>query len=260
MNLDDLSVFHQLDTQNMMDSINELPDQLMAAWVTGLALPIPADLRDLRQVVIAGMGGSAIGADLLAAYAAESCLLPLVVHRNYDLPAWIQGPETLFIASSHSGNTEETLSAFEQARSRGCRRMALTTGGRLAELGQEDGSFTWRFAHSGQPRAAVGYTFGMLLAVLYRLGLIPDPHQDLKETLEAMRSQQADLLPEVQAANNPAKRMAGQLVGRWVAVFAADDFLPVARRWKGQISEIAKAWGQFESLPEADHNSLAGLN
>ena len=73
-------------------------------------------------------------------------------------------------------------------------------------------------------------------------------------------NQQSILRPEVPAVNNPAKRMAGQLMGRWVAVFAADYLDPVARRWKGQISEIAKAWAQFEFLPEADHNSLAGLN
>jgi glucose/mannose-6-phosphate isomerase len=260
MNLDDLSAFQTLDTQNMIDSINGLPDQLQSAWDLGLSLSLPTDLAGLRQVVIVGMGGSAIGADLIAAYAAKNCPLPLVVHRDYDLPAWAQGTETLVIASSHSGNTEETLAAFEQARLRSCRLMALTTGGKLAELAKESGSIIWQFAHSGQPRTAVGYTFGLLLAALYRLGLAPDPRDDLGETVEAMHSQQASLLPEVMAANNPAKRMAGQLVGRWVAVFAADDLLPVARRWKGQISEIAKAWGQFESLPEADHNSLAGLN
>jgi glucose/mannose-6-phosphate isomerase len=260
MNLDDLSSFQVLDPQHMIDSINELPDQLQAAWDLGLILPFPANLPGLRQVVIVGMGGSAIGADLVAAYAAKSCLLPLLIHRDYDLPAWVNGPETLVIASSHSGNTEETLTAFEQAHQRGCRLMALTTGGRLAEVAKESDSLIWQFAHSGQPRTAVGYTFGLLLAALYRLGLVPDPRDDLRETVEAMRSQQAFLLPEVLAANNPAKRMAGQLVGRWVVVFAADDLLPVARRWKGQISEIAKAWGQFESLPEADHNSLVGLN
>jgi glucose/mannose-6-phosphate isomerase len=260
MNLDDLTIFHQLDSQNILGKINELPDQLLAAWEMGLTLPIPAQVQGLRQVVIAGMGGSAIGADLLGAYAAKNCPVPLSVVRNYDLPAWVNGPETLLIASSHSGNTEETLSAFQQAKSRGCRTMALTTGGRLAELGQEEGSFTWKFAHSGQSWAATGFTFSMLLAVLHRLGLMPDPQADLLETVAAMHRQQETLLPEVPAALNPAKRMAGQLVGRWVVVFAAEDLFPVARHWKGQISTLAKAWSQFEALPEADHNSLAGLN
>lgn len=260
MNLDDLSVFHQLDTQNMIGSINRLPDQLTQAWDMGMSLPMPSDLQGLRQIVFVGVGGSSIGADLLEAYAARACPVPLLVHRDYDLPAWVGGHETLVIASSHSGNSEETLAAFAQARSRGCRRMTLSTGGRLAEIGQCEGSFSWQFAHSGQPQMAVGYTFGMLLAALYRLGLLPDPQTEVREAVEAMRSQQKSLLPEIPAAHNPAKRMAGQLVGRWVTVFAADDLLPVARRWKGQISAAAKAWAQFEAIPEANHNSLAGIS
>jgi glucose/mannose-6-phosphate isomerase len=260
MNLDDLTLFQALDIHNMIGWINGLPDQLLAGWELGQTLPLPAGLSDLRHVIIAGMGGSGIGADLLEACMAETCPLPIVVLRNYSLPAWVHGPETLVIASSHSGNTEETLAVFAEARARGCRLLALTTGGRLAETGDSDGWPAWRFVYAGPPRTAVGYTFGILLAAFFRLGLAPDPLTDLLETVEALRIHQKHLLPEVPTPHNPAKRMAGQLVDRWVVLFAADDFLPVARRWKGQISEMAKAWAQFEALPEADHNSLAGLS
>lgn len=259
MNLEDLATFRKLDTQNMIAQINDLPQQLVDAWELGMSLPLPA-IDGLRQVVISGMGGSAIGADLLAAYAAPRCPVPLLVHRDYGLPAWANGPETLVIASSHSGNTEETLSAFQQAQERGCRVLVLSTGGKLAQLGQERGAPVWLFRHEGQPRSAVGYSFGLLLAALHRLGLVPDPSADVDETNHAMRNQQTNLLPEVPIAFNPAKRMAGQMVGRSVVVFSADYLAPVARRWKGQISEIAKAWAQCEQLPEADHNLLAGLN
>jgi glucose/mannose-6-phosphate isomerase len=138
--------------------------------------------------------------------------------------------------------------------------MAVSTGGKLAMLGQSYGSPVWTFQHKGQPRTAVGFSFGLLLAAFSRMGLLPDPAAELNSTLHAMRVQQTHLVPESPVTNNPAKRMAGQLMGRWVAVFAADILCPVARRWKGQVSEIAKAWGQFEFLPEADHNTLAGLN
>lgn len=259
MNLEDLATFRKLDTENMIAQINDLPQQLLDAWELGMSLPLPA-MDSVRSIIIAGMGGSAIGADLLVAYAAPHCPVPLVVHRDYDLPAWARGPETLVITSSHSGNTEETLSAFQQAQERGCRTMVLSTGGRLAQMGQEHNAPVWLFKHAGQPRAAVGYSFGLLLAALYRLGLLPDPSEEVHETNHAMRNQQTNLLPEVPIAFNPAKRMAGQMVGRWVVVFGADYLAPVARRWKGQVSEVAKAWGQFEALPEADHNSLAGLN
>jgi glucose/mannose-6-phosphate isomerase len=117
----------------------------------------------------------------------------------------------------------------------------------------------WTFKHPGQPRAAVGYSFGLLLALLMRLGLIPDPQAELSGAISAMRKQQAELQAEVPVVRNLAKREAGQLLGRWVMVFGSDVLEPVARRWKTQVNELAKAWAQFELLPEADHNALAGL-
>jgi len=225
----------------------------------GLSLPLP-EFKGLRGVIITGMGGSAIGADLLSAYTASSCSVPLVVHRDYDLPAWANGPQTLVIAASHSGETEETLAAFQLAQSRGCQCLIISTGGKLSSLGEAVGVPVWHFQYTGQPRSAVGFSFSLMMTALYRLGLIPDPTADLRETLHAMGNQQTNLLAEVPVAFNPAKRMAGQLVGRIAVIIGADYMAPVARRWKSQISEVAKAWGQFEFLPEADHNSLAGLN
>ena len=256
--LDDGQRFQALDSQHMLAEIDGLPQQLQTAWELGQGLPLP-EADGIRQVVIAGMGGSAIGADLLAAYALPLCPVPIFVHRNYDLPAWASGPETLVIASSHSGNTEETLSAFDAAAARGCRLMAVCTGGQLAAKARQRDVPLWTFEHSGQPRAAVGYSFGLLLAAFTRLGLLPNPEAELRGAVQAMQAQQASLRADVPTVHNPAKRMAGQWVGRWVVVLGADHLEPVARRWKGQLSEVAKSWGQFEFLPESDHNTLAGL-
>ncbi|HZD55594.1 MAG TPA: bifunctional phosphoglucose/phosphomannose isomerase [Anaerolineales bacterium] len=258
MNLDDVSAFAKIDTQDMISEIDGLPDQLLAAWDLGKNLSLP-DWDGIQHVLVSGMGGSAIGADLVRAYVSPACPVPVITQRNYGLPAWAKGPETLVIASSHSGNTEETLSTYDKAVERGCRMLAVTTGGKLAQAAQKNGVPLWRFEHQGQPRAAVGYSFGLLLAILHHLGLVPDAQEELDTAVSAMRAQQESLRAEVPVVENPAKRMAGQLFGRWVAVLGADILAPVARRWKGQISEIAKAWGQFEFLPESDHNTLAGL-
>jgi glucose/mannose-6-phosphate isomerase len=257
MNLDDSIAMAKLDPQNMIGQIDNLPAQLEGAWQLGQKQPL-SDLAGLRTIVVSGMGGSAIGADLLASCVAPQCTLPIIVHRGYDLPAFAQGPETLVIASSHSGNTEETLSSFEKALVNGCRVIAVSTGGKLSEKAQAAGIPWWRFEHAGQPRAAVGFSFGLLLAMVYRLGLIPDPHLDLEKTLQEMKKQQEELKMAIPLARNPAKRLAGQLHERIPIILAADFLEPVARRWKGQVSEIAKSWGQFEFLPEADHNTLAG--
>jgi glucose/mannose-6-phosphate isomerase len=258
MNLDDLSAMATLDSQDMIGQIDNLPTQLEGAWQLGQTQPLP-DLTGLKTIVVSGMGGSAIGADLLAACVAAQCTLPIIVHRGYDLPAFARGPETLVVASSHSGNTEETLSSFEKAVSSGCRVMTVSTGGKLAEKAQAAGIPSWRFVHAGQPRAAVGFSFGLLLALVYRLGLIPDPQPHLQKTVQAMKKQQEELRVGISAARNPAKQLAGQLHGRVPIILAADLLEPVARRWKGQVSEIAKSWGQFEFIPEADHNTLAGV-
>jgi glucose/mannose-6-phosphate isomerase len=265
MNLDDLSLFKRLDPQDMMGHIDGLPDQLESAWELSQAQPLEfADgLRpsasDIRQVVISGMGGSAIGADLVSAAVMDTCPVPIFVHRDYGLPAFAKGPETLMICSSHSGNTEETLDSFEIAIEHGCRALAVCTGGKLAERAREAGVPFWQFAHEGQPRAAVGFSFGLLLGALGRLGLVPDASEDVAGAVKAMKSQQAALVAESPVPKNPAKRLAGQLIGRWVTVFGAGALAPVARRWKGQINELAKAVANFEFIPEADHNALAGV-
>jgi glucose/mannose-6-phosphate isomerase len=258
MNLDDFTKFKEIDTKNMLAEIDALPEQLSNAYQLGLSQKLPA-WDGICNVLITGMGGSAIGADLLAAYVADACPVPLYVLRDYGLPAWAKGPETLVIGSSHSGDTEETLSSFGEALQRGCRCLAITTGGKLGDLAAREKAVIWKFQHAGQPRAAVGYSFGMLLALLVRLGFVTDPAAELEKAIAAMRQQQGILQAQVPAAHNPAKRMAGQLMGRWAVVLGSGILAPVARRWKGQISEVAKAWSQFEFLPEADHNTLAGV-
>ncbi len=258
MDLDNLELFKQLDPQGMLAEIDALPGQLWSAWQLGQNLELPEN-RPIHQMVIAGMGGSAIGGDFLAAYADPLGSVPIVVHRDYSLPAWANTPETLVVVSSHSGNTEETVTSFEEATRRGCPVVAITTGGQLAEAAPSAGAWLWRFEHSGQPRAAIGYSFGLLLALAARLGVIPDPERELREAISSMKEQQATLRASVPVVKNPAKRMAGQLMDRWVAVFGSGILAPVARRWKAQISENAKAWAQFEYLPEADHNTLAGV-
>ncbi len=258
MNLNNHQDFLKLDTKNMLAELNGLPEQILTAWEEAQNLPL-SDYSGIKQVILAGMGGSAIGADLVKSYTAPISTVSLEVHRDYDLPAWANSPDTLVIVYSHSGNTEETISAMETALERGCSLLAISTGGKIADLARKNDVNYWVFKHTGQPRAAVGYSFCLLLNVFTRLGFITDPTEGLFDAVEEMKKQRDNLAADLPDHQNPAKRMAGQLIGRWVCVFGADLLAPVARRWKGQISEIAKAWGQYEDLPEADHNTLAGV-
>ncbi len=258
MNLDDLANMKRLDSEDMLGFIDRLPDQLQQAWQDASAFPLDPPAQPIRHILIAGMGGSGIGGALLAALCERQAAVPVTVWRNYGLPAWAQGRETLVIVASHSGNTEESLSAFEEARRRGVTLVAVTSGGELAAQARSASLPLWQFTFRAQPRAAVGFLFLLPLACVARMGLLPDPSADLAVALAAMRDQQAHLKADIPAVHNPAKRMAGQWMGRWVAVYGADHLAPVARRWKTQMAEVSKAWAQFEELPELDHNSIAG--
>ncbi len=256
MFLDELDRFKQLDSQNMLAEIDGLPDQLKSAWDLGLTQSLP-EVKDIQRVVIAGMGDSALGADLLAALVSSTCSVPVIVHRDYGLPAFARGKQTLLIASSHSGDTEETLDSFDTAVKKDCATVVISTGGELVKHAKAKNIPAWIFNHKGQPRAALGFSFGLLLALFTRLNLIPDPSKDVDEAVSAMKKSQEKIRAEIPAALNPAKRYAGQLMGRWVTFFAAGILAPVARRFKYQINEISKAGANFEVLPEADHNTLA---
>jgi glucose/mannose-6-phosphate isomerase len=248
----------QLDPQNMLGHIETLPDQLMKAWQLGKQLPVP-DYGKIDRVVIAGMGGSAIGGDLLASYARPPCKIPGFSHRDYGLPAWAEGRNTLVICSSHSGSTEETLSSLSQAIIKDCSVLTLSTGGKITEMSKNAGCSAWVFEHQGQPRTAVGFSFGMLLALFDRMGFLQVSDQNIQEAVDVMKQQQENIGYHSGLQTNPARRLAGQLVGRYISIFAAGNNEVIARRWKTQVNELAKAWAQFEGLPEADHNTLAGL-
>ena len=258
MDLNDLEFMRRTDPDNMIAHINNLPQQLLDAWQAAQEFDLP-DWQCIERVLISGMGGSAIGGDLVADYVSPKASIPVCIHRDYQLPAWAQGKNTLVICSSHSGNTEETLGVFQQALASGCRVLIVCTGGQLAQQAAENNFPVWQFDYDSQPRAAIGYSFALQLAALWRLGLIPDPTTDLQAAVEAMRAQQPDLLPDIPVANNPAKRMAGQLMERSITIFGAGFLGTVARRWKCQINENAKAQAAFEVLPEADHNALQGI-
>lgn len=258
MNLDDLAFFQTIDSQNFLAQIDALPEQVEQAWALGRALALPDAFRSVNHIIIAGMGGSAIGGALTHALTAPESSLPITLLHNYALPNFV-GPSTLVIGASHSGNTEETLSACERAVQRGAKLLALTTGGKLATLAEQNGGVVWRFEHVGAPRAAVGWSFMLLLSVLVKLGAVKDKAAEVAEAVAALRAQQTRLRADAPVTRNPAKRMAGQLMGRFGAIFASDYLAPVARRWVSQMAEVAKASAQFAELPEMNHQIVGAL-
>jgi|CXWL01.1.fsa_nt_gi glucose/mannose-6-phosphate isomerase len=255
MNLDDLDLFKKIDTQNMLTQIDGLPDQLQSAWELGQNQTLPA-FADLQNIIIAGMGDSALAAELTVASVSSTIRLPVTVHRGYGLPAFASGQQTLVVCISHSGNSEEVLDAFEAAQKNKCSLLVISTGGELTKRASEKNIPIWKVDYKGMDTTAIAFPFALLLALLSRLGLIPDPANDVAEAIAMMKRSQQHIVADVIAAKNPAKRYAGQLVGRWVTFVGTETLAPVARRWKTQINQLAKAGANFEIIPEATHNTL----
>ncbi len=255
--LDNRATYEELDPAGMRERIAELPQQCRDAWELSRRLDLPPAFRKVQAVAVLGMGGSAIGGALLAGLVADECPVPILSVGGYDLPACV-GPDSLVVASSYSGNTEETLSALDQALARGCPVVAVATGGKLAAIAEERGFPLLRFDYRSTPRAALGYSFTLLLGLLCRLGFLRDYGPDLEEAVEVMEAWQKEILPQVPTPRNPAKRLAGQLVDRLPVVYGAGFLAPVARRWKGQFNENGKNWAFWEELPELNHNAVVG--
>ena len=263
MNLDDSTRYGELDPNSMLERISELPQQCRVAWGLTRGLELPPAYGAVQHIVILGMGGSAIGGALLQGLVAAECAVPVTVVRGYTLPAFARGPETLVVGCSYSGNTEETLSAFREALRRDTRTVVVTTGGKLAALAQE--KVQGReiplvlFDYHSQPRAALGYSFTLLLGLLSRLGLVQDYSADLEEAIGVMEAWQTEIGPGVPASRNAAKSLAERLVDRLPVVYGAGFLAVVANRWKTQFNENSKHWTFFEALPELNHNAVVGL-
>ncbi len=254
--LDDPRVIRGIDTADMVSQVREIPRQLSLARRVAAAVNLPATHRDVDAVCVLAMGGSAIGAELVAGIAGDRLRVPLVIHRDYGLPAWTN-ERTLVIAASQSGETVETVSGAAEARDRGLPLVVISTGGRLGAAAQRDGTPYLRYEWPGQPRAAVGFGIGLVHELLSRAGLLadPDPLGPAVETLEGLLERNA---PSVETEASPAKQLAWSIFGRIPVVYGAELMAPVARRWKTQMNENAKAWAAFEPMPEANHNAIEG--
>jgi glucose/mannose-6-phosphate isomerase len=254
--LDDPAALARIDGAGMLGRVRSLSRQLAAARRVAAAATLEPRYRDVDAVLVLGMGGSAIGADLVAGIAGSRLRVPLVVHRDYDLPGWAND-RTLVIAASHSGETVETLRAAGEARSRGLPLVVISTGGKLGREATEAGTPLLQYEAPGQPRAAIGFGVGLLYELLVNAGFIvdPDPLGPAVETVDALLERNA---PGVETDANPAKQLAWSIFGRIPVVYGAGSMLPVARRWKTQLNENSKAWSAVEPMPEANHNAIEG--
>ena len=253
--LDSDGLYERLDPHGLLGRIDGLPDQVDEAWASGRRLELPAEYRGVDQIVVLGMGGSGIGGTLMSALAAAAGgRVPVVSARGYGVPAFV-GVRSLVLASSNSGNTEETISALVGAIKAGAKCAVITTGGRLLEMAREHRLPALTFEWEGEPRSALGWSFASLLGICSGAGLLPDLSDDVRDATEAMRELREKIGRGSREASNPAKQIAGRMAGRLPVIVGAEALAPVAYRWRTQINENAKSWAMAEELPEMNHNA-----
>jgi glucose/mannose-6-phosphate isomerase len=255
--LDDAAERSRLDPAGMLEAVHGLPEQCREAWAAAKAFEAPWKEAP-RQIVILGMGGSAITGDYFRALLSLESSVRVFNVRAYDLPSFVD-EDTLVIASSFSGETEETLSAFEQALAMPAKKLAITTGGRLLATARANGVPAFTFTYKGEPRAAIGWGLMPLLAIGQKLGLMQGIEGDVDEAIAVLASLREEYGAETASSRNPAKQLAWRLHERLPVIYAAGALIDVARRWKTQLNESAKVWAFFEEMPEAQHNAIIGM-
>ncbi|MDP6347076.1 MAG: bifunctional phosphoglucose/phosphomannose isomerase [Dehalococcoidia bacterium] len=254
--LDSTNAIETLDPSGMRRHLSGIPAQCRRAWQRALDMKLPDSYSAVSRIVVAGMGGSAIGGDLVAALARLEGK-SLQVHRGYA-PLPPVDDTILVILSSYSGMTEETLSCMDSIIDSPSPKVIATGGGRLAEIASDRGIPMFPIEYSAPPRAVIGYSFFGLLGLLYRLSFMADCTAAVEDALALMESL-VDRFKESQpTASNPAKQLAQKLVGKLPVIYGAGFMNPVARRWKTQVNENSKSWAMFDTLPELNHNTVVG--
>ena len=251
--------YKSLDPSNMGQRLQSFPQQCVNAWEQSTQLfELHSRYKDIDDIVILGMGGSAIGAELLVDLATVEKTPPIRIHRNYGLPNHVT-KNTLVIASSNSGRTTETLSGFNQAINIGAKVITITAGSDMALQAESAGSPVLKVNYQGEPRTALGYSFLAPLGIMVQLNLIRDISSEIEESVnELSKLVRTEIGMDVLRENNRSKQLAHFFLSRLPVVYGGGIFTGVAHRWKTQLNENSKVWAQWEVLPEANHNAVVG--
>jgi glucose/mannose-6-phosphate isomerase len=242
-----------VDPEGMLGDVLAQPHQLGdALWRAASAGVRPRDLPG--GLVVCGMGGSAIGGDLAVAALGDRATRPIATVRGYGLESWTP-PESLVLCASYSGDTEETLACFDAAAAAGTQRVALTTGGKLAEVARAEDVPVIGAPAGMQPRAAALYMTVGALECAALCGAAPGLRSEIDNAGALLERLAAEWGPDA-AEGSLAKAIARDLQGAVPVVHGAGPTTAVARRWRAQINENAKAAAFWSELPEADHNEI----
>lgn len=249
--LDDVKLIHQKDSADALGIAAKAGDQLRNVFAVD-----PIDFT-VENIVYAGMGGSALAAVIAQVWPGFS--VPFVLTRDYDLPHFVNS-KTLVIVCSYSGNTEEALSALDEAKSKGAHIIVIASGGALMERAQAEGLRFVLLPTAAQPRYAVLYNLRAIVDIMAAASLLDADaaHAELEQAASHLTAAAEQWLPTVPTAQNPAKKLALELIGKSIVVYGGAHMFPAVYKWKISINENAKQIAWCNVFPEFNHNEILG--
>lgn len=258
INLDDPSALAAVDETNMMSDTVNFAGQCEDALEIGRLAETAVDVGKISNILVLGMGGSGISGDVLRVLFDEELTVPLSVNRHYRLPGYV-GADTLVVAASYSGNTEETLSGLSEAVDRGAQAIVISNGGKISQIAVDNKLTLVKIPAGFQPRAVLGYLSLPLAVVFEKLGLVGSVSGDANELLDVLRTDARRYGPDSPESQNPAKQLARRLLGKMPVIYGTESVTGLAAfRCKCQINENSKSPAQWNLLPELDHNEITG--
>lgn len=259
MNLDNLKEISKIDKENMLDLLVSFPKQCEDALFIRERSRIKASYkRRYSHIVFTGVGGSAIGADIVKGYVGGELDTPIFVNRDYTIPRFVN-KNSLVFAISYSGNTEETLSAYTCAKKSAANIAVITSGGKLKELALKNNDMLIVIPKGYPPRCALGYSFIPAVQALSKLGLVKNKSDEIKSSARFLDSlQKKRLAPGVKGRINLSKEIAKKIHKRFPAIYASSRMEPVVTRWRGQFAENSKTLSSGHVFPEMNHNEIVG--
>jgi glucose/mannose-6-phosphate isomerase len=258
-NLDDIKLIEKIDHSHMRDVLGGLSQQCKQAFQLGRDFSLPKNFGEVKNILFCGMGGSAIGAEIVGSYLRKEINVTININRDYSVPGFVD-KDCLTVLVSYSGNTEETLSAYQEAQKKQAKIVVLTTGGQLADLAKKDGYPHLAIPAGLPPRGALAFLSLPILPIFFQMHLIADKKKQVAETAALLEKLNKNSLGiGVGFESNPAKRLAQRMFGNFCVIYAAGEhFNGVVTRWRGQFAENSKMLSSSHVFPEMNHNEIVG--
>jgi len=247
-----------IDKGNILQNLLDFPDQLNTVFSEVKKLTIPSNYIQINKVLFIGMGGPAIGAEMTIGLVKENSHLPIELCRDYQIPNWVDG-KTLVIGSSYSGETEETVTAFEKTAQKGAKIFGITCGGKIASICRKYKAPYYEINYGSEPRMALGYSLGAQIALLRKLKIYDIQDSEIERSIRTLDKLIEKISGRVETKSNFAKQLAMNIYGKIPVFIGSSTLSAVAKRAKQQVNENTKSIAFFEQLPEMNHNFVVGL-